>query len=75
MAARNSIMARLSPSNQRGLGFALLFLPQSMMGAVAPILAGFLAETLGFVTIFYSALIAYVVGLAVLQFTVKISEH
>jgi len=74
MAARNSIMARLSPSNQRGLGFALLFLPQSMMGAVAPILAGFLAEALGFVTIFYTALIAYVAGLAILQFTVKISE-
>jgi DHA1 family multidrug resistance protein-like MFS transporter len=75
MAARNSIMARLSPSNQRGLGFALLFLPQSMMSAVAPILAGFLAETLGFTTIFYSALIVYVVGLAILQFAVKISEH
>ncbi len=75
MAARNSIMARLSPSNQRGLGFALLFLPQSMMSAIAPILAGFIADAFGFVTIFYSALVVYVLGLAVLQFAVKISEH
>ena len=74
IASRNTIMADLSPSNQRGLGFALLFLPQSIMGAVAPIFAGFLAETLGFNSIFIFALITYLIGLGILQFTVKIKN-
>ena len=74
IASRNTIMAELSPSGQRGLGFALLFLPQSIMEAVAPILAGFLAETMGFNSIFIFALIIYIIGLGILQFTVKIKN-
>lgn len=75
IASRNTIMADFSPSSQRGLGFALLFLPQSIMEAVAPILAGFLAETLGFNSIFIFALIIYIIGLVILQFTVKIKNQ
>ncbi|HUS79362.1 MAG TPA: MFS transporter [Patescibacteria group bacterium] len=74
MAARNSMMATLSPSSQRGLGFALLFLPGSIMGAVAPVLAGYMAAAFGFNSIFYAALLIYVVGLAVLVFAVKVKD-
>ncbi len=74
MAPRNSMIATLSPSNQRGLGFALLFLPSSIMGAVSPVIAGYLAEAYGFNIIFYSALSVYIIGLAILQFTIKIKR-
>jgi len=72
MAARSSIMAMLSPSGQRGLGFALFFLPGSIMGAVAPVIAGFVAEAFGFTTIFYISLGIYVIALGILKFMVKI---
>lgn len=72
MAARSSIMARLSPSGQRGLGYALFFLPGSIMGAVAPVLAGLVAEAFGFTTIFYISLGIYAIALLILKFMVKI---
>ena len=72
MAARSSIMARLSPRGQRGLGYALFFLPGSIMGAVAPVMAGFVAEAFGFTTIFYISLGIYVVALGILKFMVRI---
>jgi MFS family permease len=72
MAARSSIMARLTPSRQRGLGYALFFLPGSIMGAIAPIIAGFLASSYSFNAIFYSALALYAASLAILKFRVKV---
>ena len=72
MAARSSIMALLSPSDQRGLGYALFFLPGSIMGAVAPVIAGFVAEAFGFTTIFYISLGIYIIALGILKFMVKI---
>jgi MFS family permease len=72
MAGRSSIMAILSPSGQRGLGYALFFLPGSIMGAVAPVIAGYIAQTFGFNTIFYFALGIYVLAIGVLRFLVKV---
>ena len=72
MAARNSIMASLTPRRQRGLGFSLFFLPGSIVGAIAPIVASYLAQSLGFTTIFNLALIVNFAALAVLKFAVKI---
>jgi MFS family permease len=72
MAARSSIMAMLSPSGQMGLGYALFFLPGSIMGAVAPVIAGFVAENYGFNTIFYISLGIYVVALGILKFLVRL---
>jgi MFS family permease len=72
MAARSSLIGRLSPSRQHGLGYALFFLPGSIMGVVAPLIAGFLAEVYGFNTMFYIAIGIYVIAVAILKFTVKI---
>jgi len=72
MAANSSIMASLSPSRQRGLGYALFFLPGSIMGAVAPILAAFIAEVYGLTSIFYASIVIFFIGLAVLRFGVKL---
>jgi MFS family permease len=64
-------MAQLTPSRQRGLGYGLFFLPGSIMGAVAPMIAAFIAENYGLSSIFYASLVIYLVGLVVLQFGVK----
>ncbi len=72
MAARSSMMAKLSPSHQRGMGYALFFLPSSIMGAIAPIVAGFLAENYGYNAIFYLSLVIFVLSLVILKFKVNI---
>jgi MFS family permease len=65
-------MAILSPRGQRGLGYALFFLPGSIMGAIAPAIAGYIAQTFGFNTIFYLALGIFALAVFVLRFLVKI---
>jgi MFS family permease len=72
MAANSSIVAKLSSSQQRGLGYALYFLPGSIMGAVAPVLAAYIGDAYGLSAIFYASLIVYFVGLFVLKFFVKV---
>jgi len=72
MAANSAIMARLTPSRRRGLGYALFFLPSSLMGAVAPIIAANVANAFGLGSNFIVALAVYVVGLVVLKVGVKV---
>lgn len=74
MAGRSAIMAKLTPSGQRGLGYALFFLPGSIIGAVAPFVAGYIADTMGFQTIFNIAVVVNFVALGILRFTVKVEE-
>lgn len=74
MAPRNSIIAKLTPRKQRGLGFALLFLPGSIMGAIAPIVAGYIAENVGLGNIFNLALLINFVSLIILKFAVKVKD-
>ncbi|MDH5199584.1 MAG: MFS transporter [Candidatus Bathyarchaeota archaeon] len=72
MPAGAAITARLSPPRQRGMGFALSALPGSLVGAAAPIVAAFIADSYGIYPIFIAAAVIYYVGLGVLQFGVKI---
>jgi MFS family permease len=72
MASRSAIMAKLTPKKQRGLGYALFFLPGSIIGAFAPVAAGYIAELMGFQIIFNIAILVYFLSLAILRFTVKI---
>ena len=72
MAGRSAIMAKLTPRNQRGLGYALFFLPGSIIGAFAPVVAGYLAELLGFQSIFNIAVVINFLALSVLKFAVKV---
>jgi MFS family permease len=74
MAANSSIVAKLSSSSQRGLGYALFFLPGSLMGAVAPVIAAFIGEVFGLSSIFFASIVVYAAGLFVLWFGVKIKE-
>jgi MFS family permease len=72
MAARSSIVAKLSPSRQRGLGYAIFFLPGSIMGAIAPIIAGFVAATYGFNAIFYIVIAIYALAISIMKFLVNV---
>jgi MFS family permease len=71
MAANSAIMARLSPGKQRGLAYALFFLPGSLMGAVSPLVAASIADTWSLATIFVVSTITFFLSLFVLQFGVK----
>jgi MFS family permease len=72
MAATAAIMAKLSPGKQRGLAFALFFLPGSIMGAVAPLAAASIGDTFGLAAIFYAVIVLFFLSLAVLQFGVRL---
>lgn len=72
MAANSAIMAHLSPSRQRGLGYALYFLPSEIMGVLSPIIAAFVAAAFGLTSIFTVALAIFVAGLVVLRLGVKV---
>jgi MFS family permease len=72
MAGRSAIMAKLTPTKQRGLGYALFFLPGSIIGAVAPVAAGYIADLMGFQTIFNFAVVVNFVALGILRFAVKV---
>ncbi len=72
MASNSALVAKLSPGRQRGLGYALFFLPGSIMGAVAPMIAAYIAEAFSLYNVFVTSLTAYLVGLLVLHFGVKV---
>jgi MFS family permease len=72
MAATAAIMAKLSPGKQRGLAFALFFLPGSIMGAAAPLAAAAIGDVFGLVAIFYSVIVLFFLSLVVLQFGVRL---
>jgi MFS family permease len=72
MASNSSLTAKLSPLRQRGLGFALYFLPGSIMGVLAPMVSAFIASTYGLLPIFYVATAVLMISVPVLQLGVKI---
>ena len=72
MASRTSILAKLTPGGSRGLGYSLFFLPTSIIGAVAPVVAGVIAEHYGFNIVFYMSLGAYALAWAIMKFMVKV---
>jgi MFS family permease len=73
MASNSSLTAKLSPPKQRGLGFALYFLPGSIMGAVAPIVAAFVANTWGIYPVFIASTLVYALSVPIIHFGVKVN--
>lgn len=72
MAATSAIMAKLSPGKVRGLAYALFFLPGSMMGVVAPIMATYIGDLYGLGAILNVSAVIFFLSLAVLRFGVKL---
>lgn len=71
MAARSTLIANLTPRSRRGMGYALLFLPGSIMGAISPVIAAWLIENFGMRQLFPISIGIGVLGLAVLVFGIK----
>jgi MFS family permease len=71
MAARSTLVANLTPRSQRGVGYALLFLPGSIMGAISPVIAAWLIENYGMRHLFPISIGIAIVGLLVLVFGIK----
>jgi MFS family permease len=72
MAANSAIVASLSPSRRRGLGYSLFFLPGEVMGVVAPVIAAYIASGFGLTSVFVIGLAIYLGGLAVLKVGVRV---
>lgn len=72
MPAMASITARLSPPNQMGMGFALSFMPSSVTGIIAPIIAAWIADTYGLFPIFIVATVVMYLSLIILRLGVRI---
>ncbi len=71
MPASSSMVATLIPATQRGVGFALSFLPGTFMQVIAPIIAGFMADYIGLYTVFLISVAVSFIGVGLLQFGVK----
>jgi len=72
MASNSSLTAKLSPPRQRGLGFALYFLPGSIMGAIAPMVAAFIANSWGIFPVFLASILVYALSVPIIHFGVKV---
>lgn len=72
MAANSAITAKLSPSRQRGMGFALYFLPGSVMGAFAPMMAAFIADSFGIFNVFLASVCVFALAWTLFRFGVKV---
>jgi len=72
MAANSAITAKLSPSRQRGMGFALYFLPGSIMGAFAPMIAAFIADSFGIFNVFMASVGVFAMAWVLFRFGVKV---
>ncbi|MDP2900230.1 MAG: MFS transporter [Candidatus Bathyarchaeota archaeon] len=72
MASNSSLTAKLSPPRQRGLGFALYFLPGSIMGAIAPMVAAFIANTWGIFPVFIASTLVFALSVPIIHFGVKV---
>ncbi|RJS89713.1 MFS transporter [Candidatus Bathyarchaeota archaeon] len=72
MAANSSIIAELTPTSRRGMGYALFFLPSSIVGSVAPMIGGFLADWMGLSSLFPLSIAIILASLLLLKFGVKV---
>jgi MFS family permease len=72
MPAMAAITVGLSPPSQIGMGFALSFMPMSITGIVAPIVAAWIADTYGLFLIFIVATAVMYLSLIVFQLGVRV---
>jgi MFS family permease len=71
MGAASSIIARSIPSDHRGLGFALYFLPGSIVGIIAPLIGAAIADAFGLWSIFPLAVLLIGIGFLLLKYGVS----
>ena len=72
MPANMTMTASLSPPRQRGVGFALSSIPNTIVGPIASIAAAYIADYFGLYPIFIVTAVTYFIGLGILQLGVKV---
>jgi len=72
MPAMATITAKLSPPEQMGMGYALSFMPSSITGVIAPIVAAWFADIYGLFSIFMVATAVMYLSILILQIGVRI---
>jgi MFS family permease len=72
MPATQAITAHLSPRRKMATGYALYFLPISIVGIIGPILAAFIADYVGMFPIFMVSAALFYLGLGMLELGVRI---
>lgn len=75
MPASAAITAKLSPPEQMGMGFALSFLPMSIVRVIAPVIAAYIADYFGMFQIFMVSFVIMFFGLAVFQLGVNVDKN
>jgi NNP family nitrate/nitrite transporter-like MFS transporter len=71
MGAASSIIARSTPSGRRGLGYALYFLPGSLVSTISPILGAYIATAFGLWIIFPTSISILALSIILLKLFVK----
>jgi MFS family permease len=71
MSANSALIAGLTPAARRGLGYAVSFIPMSLVGSVTPTVAGFLAAQMGLLALFPLGIAVSLASLPLLKFGVK----
>jgi MFS family permease len=71
MAAASSIIARSTPSGRRGLGFAMYFLPGSLVRTISPIIGANIAASFGLWSIFPISIALIILSMVLLRIGVS----
>jgi MFS family permease len=71
MPGQAAITSRLSPPSQMGMGFALTFMPQSITGIVAPVVAAWILDSYGYLPIFVAATFVMYISIGFFALAVK----
>lgn len=70
MGAASSILARSTPRGRRGLGYALYFMPGSIVSSLAPIIGAYVATAFSLWSIFPISIIVLGISIVMLKYVV-----
>lgn len=71
MPGQATITARLSPSKQIGMGFALTFLPSSITGIVSPIIAAWILDVFGYIPLFNVCAVTMLIATVIFSMSIQ----
>ena len=74
MPAHMTLIARLSPPHQKGVGFAFSSIPYNIVMPVSAMVAAYIADTYGLYPIFVITTVIYFIGLVILHLGVKVKD-
>ncbi len=71
MPGQAAITSRLSPPSQMGMGFALTFMPSSVTGILAPVIAAWMLDSYGYLPMFNTATVIMFLSIGIFALAVK----